>query len=51
MHLNRLRIELDLECESLAMFEAKVMWCKIGSEFMQRVRTCPERWQMEMKTE
>lgn len=21
--------------------EAKAMWCKIGSEFMHRVRTCP----------
>lgn len=51
VHLNRLRVELDLECESLAIFEAKVMWCKIGSEFMQRVRTCPERWRMEMRTD
>lgn len=43
VHLNKLRVELDLECERLAIFEAKVMWCKIGSEFMHRVRTCPAR--------
>lgn len=30
--------------EGLAIFEAKVMWCKIASEFMHHVGTYPERW-------
>lgn len=36
--------------EGLAIFEAKVMWCKIASEFMHHVGTYPERWRMGMET-
>lgn len=36
--------------EGLAIFGAKVMWCKIASEFMHHVGTYPQRWRMAMET-